>query len=72
MLGYLYEIGYIKIDSTLFKLWCLLANKKIYHILRIPGHFIRGFYHGYNLKQIVYFCLGIINNKIYKQQFKGE
>jgi len=70
MLSFLYTIGYMKNNSHLFKLWCWLAYKKIYHILQIPSHYIKGFWYKYNLKQITYFCLGIIKEKIYKQQFK--
>jgi hypothetical protein len=70
MLGFLYEHKLLKQNSALFKLWCCLSYRKLYQVLNIPIHFIKGFYYRYNLKQIVYFCLGIIKNRIYKQQYK--
>lgn len=72
MLGFMYEKGLMKNGSTLFKWWCWLAFQKWYQVLHIPVHFIKGFYYGYALKQIVYFCLGILKGRDYKQQFKNH
>lgn len=72
MLGFLYERRYIKNNSSIFKIWCWLAKQKFYQILIIPSHFVKGFYYGYNFKQIVYFCLGILRDKIYREQYKDE
>lgn len=63
MLGFLYEIGYMKNGSNLFKIWCWLSYRRWYHILNIPGHILKGFFYGYNFVEIIQFCIGIIKGE---------
>ena len=70
--GYFYKKGWIKNGGRVFKFWCRLSRQRWYHILLIPLHIIKGYYYGFSTKQIYYFCKGIIDNKIYKEQYKPE
>lgn len=43
-------------QGLLFKFYCWLALKLWFQRLLIPNHIFWGFYYGYSVPEIIYFC----------------